>query len=81
MEEIKESVEKKRGIEYIGLTDNQLLVKANIEKVSQAFCQVRQAIDVKHNVYGREVKLTDLCFIIYQFRKHSWTHIRIEMMA
>jgi hypothetical protein len=70
MEEIKESVEKKRGIEYIGLTDNQLLVKANIEKVSQAFCQVRQAIDVKHNVYGREVKLTDL-----------WTHIRIEMMA
>jgi hypothetical protein len=78
MKEIEESIEKKRGIENIDLTDNQLIVRENIEKVSKAFCKVRQAIDWKIDVYESEVQLSDLCFIVYQFKKHSWTHIRIE---
>ncbi|MBD2468819.1 hypothetical protein [Nostoc sp. FACHB-145] len=78
MSSSKSLIENKRGIETLEITDNQVVVKAPIDRVSQAFFQERQAVNLKYDVYNNEVEITDLCFIIYQLKKHSWTLIKTE---
>ena len=78
MNKSKVLIENRRGIETFEITDNQLLVKASIDRVSQAFFRARQAVNLRCDVYGNEIEITRLCFIIYQFRKHSWTLIKTE---
>lgn len=71
-------IEDRRGIEALDINDIQVLVKAPIDRVSQALFEVRQAINLRRNIYNYEVEITDLCFIVYQLKKHPWTLIKIE---
>lgn len=78
MNKSKDLIENKRGIETLEMNDTQILVKASIDRVSQAFFEVRQAANLRYNVYNDEIEVTDLCFIIYQLKKHLWTLIKTE---
>lgn len=65
-----------RGIDSINLNDHCVIVKAPIEKVSQALYQIRAANIWQKDVFEKEIEITNICFTVFQFPGHSWTVIR-----
>ncbi len=65
-----------RGIDSIDLNDHCVIVNAPIEEVSQALYQIRNANIWQKDVFEKEIEMTDICFIVFQFPGHSWTAIR-----
>lgn len=70
------SLENRRGIMTYDFNGFCVLVKATIEQVGQAICQMKQVINWEHDVYEREIEIVELpSFLMLQLRKHSWTII------
>ena len=65
-----------RGVDTIDLNDHCVIVKASVEEVSQALHQIRNANIWQKDVFEKEIEMTDICFIVFQFPGHSWTAIR-----
>ena len=65
-----------RGVDTIDLNDHCVIVKASVEEVSQALYKIRNANILQKDVFEKEIEITDICFIIFQFTGHSWTAIR-----
>ncbi len=64
-----------RGLVSNNLNDRLILVKANVEQVAAAFCEVRNASIWLKNAFEKEVELTNLCYKVFQFTGHQWTNI------
>ena len=70
-------IEQCRGMEFIDLNDDLLLVQAPIEQVGQACCQILPVNRWERDVYGRKVEIIDQrCFLFFQFKGHTWTLIQ-----
>ncbi|BAY82573.1 ankyrin [Calothrix parasitica NIES-267] len=65
-----------RGIDTIELNDHSVIVKASVEEVSEALYQIWNANIWQKDVFEKEIEITDICFIVFQFPGHSWTAIR-----
>ncbi|MUG92374.1 hypothetical protein F7734_07865 [Scytonema sp. UIC 10036] len=70
------SLENRRGIMTYDFNGLFVLVKAPIEQVGQAVCQMKQVTNWERDVYEREIEIVDRpSFLMFQLRKHSWTII------
>ncbi|MGJ3253508.1 MAG: hypothetical protein ACFE0J_20595, partial [Elainellaceae cyanobacterium] len=65
-----------RGIEFIETTDSMILVKNSLNSVSSAVRQLNHLSRWERNIYSREILISELGFIIFQFRRHFWTIIQ-----
>jgi hypothetical protein len=69
-------LDQRRGYESSDQNVDYVLVRAPIEQVAQAFCELRQADFWERDAYKREVKMVNEVFILLQLQGHQWTVIR-----
>lgn len=63
-----------RGIESFDLHARWVAVRDPIERVTEAFA-ARRGVQLRRDVFGREVRLTAASYLALQFRAHGWTLI------
>jgi hypothetical protein len=70
-------IEQRRGIEHTDLNDYLILVKAPIEQVGQALCQMLPIACWKRDVYQRQIEIVEQgSALIFKFPGHPWTIIQ-----
>jgi ankyrin repeat protein len=71
-------LEDLRGAGGFDANDLWLLVRAPVEDAARAFAEGRRgAVSWERDAYGREAEVGEHCFLVFRFRGHPWTLIRL----
>ncbi len=70
------SFENERGIATTEINETALLVKAPVNRVTEAFARLHKAQSIERDIIDRPVRTTGLCFIVYQLTGHDWTIVQ-----